>query len=254
VTLEQVPPVLMYHSVTPDRGDGSPWAVHVERFDQQMAWLRRRGFRGASMRELLGSWPGAPGPRLVGLTFDDGYADFAEWALPVLRRHGFSATAFVVAGQLGGENIWAGEARKALLTADQVRMVAEAGFEVGSHGWRHTSLPSASDADLAEEVECSRGVLQEASGQEVTGFCYPFGHHDARVLSSARAAGYDYVCAVGYSQFTGRFALPRIYVGNGDSPARLWAKAMRYWLRWEYDGPAAGALAAVSARRAGLAP
>jgi peptidoglycan/xylan/chitin deacetylase (PgdA/CDA1 family) len=254
VTPEKVPPVLMYHSVTPDRGDRSPWAVHVARFDQQMGWLRRRGFRGASMRELLGSPPDGPGPRLVGLTFDDGYADFASCALPVLQRHGFSATAFVVAGRLGGENSWAGEAGKALLTADQVRLMAEAGVEIGSHGWRHQSLPSVTDADLAEEVVRSRGALQQASGQEVPGFCYPFGHHDGRVLASARAAGYDYVCAVGYSQFTGRFALPRIYVGNGDSPARLWAKAMRYWLRWEYRGPAAGALAAVSARRAGLAP
>ena len=244
----------MYHSVTADRDDTSPWAVHVRRFEQQIQWLHLRGFRGASMRELLGRGHAEPGPRLVGLTFDDGYADFAEYALPVLQRHGFTATAFVVAGCLGEENVWAEPPHKPLLSTDQVRLVAEAGVEIGSHGLRHVSLVPLTDAELAEEVVSSRRILQEISGQQVPGFCYPHGHHDARVVRCAQAAGYDYVCAVGYSPFTGTLALPRIYVGNGDTPARLWAKALQYWLRWGYRGPGQRALARASARRAGLAP
>lgn len=247
-------PILMYHSVTPNRRDRSPWAVHIERFEQQMRWLHERGFRGTSIRELLEPQPDEARSRLVGLTFDDGYADFAEYSLPVLQRYGFTATAFIVAGRLGTEDIWADEPPKPLLTAGQVRLVADEGFEVGSHGLRHVSLLSANDSELTEEIVNSRRILQQISGQSVSGFCYPYGHHDRRIVSCVQAAGYEYTCACGYSEFTGRFALPRIYIGNADSPARLWAKAIQYWLRWEYRGPGSRILAVRSARRAGLTP
>jgi peptidoglycan/xylan/chitin deacetylase (PgdA/CDA1 family) len=251
---DTMPPILMYHSVTPDRHDRSPWTVHIERFDQQMRWLHQRGFRGTSIRDLLKPQPDEARSRLVGLAFDDGYANFAEYSLPILQRYGFTATAFIVAGRFGAENIWANEPPKALLTAEQVRLVADAGFEVGSHSMRHFSLSSAPDGELTEEIVKSRHILQQISGQDVSGFCYPFGQHDARVVRYVQTAGYEYACACGYSEFTGRFALPRIYVGNDDSSARLWGKAIQYWLRWEYRGPGARILAAISARRAGLTP
>lgn len=251
-----IPPVLMYHSVADDPLDRSPWAVHVDRFEQQMRWLSRRGLKGASMREALGARSDSSGKRLIGLTFDDGYRDFLECALPILERYDFTATAFVVAGSLGGKSVWsAQDSWKALLTEEEVRSVAAAGIEVGSHGLHHVSLPSDTEGDLISEVTESRRILQAVSGQEVRGFCYPFGDHDARVLDRTQAAGYDYACAdyacaTRYPQFTGRFALPRIYVGNRDSPPRLWAKATRYWLRWEYGGPGARAIAKAAAVRA----
>jgi peptidoglycan/xylan/chitin deacetylase (PgdA/CDA1 family) len=243
-----IPPVLMYHSVTNDRRDRSPWTVDLRRFEQQMRWLSRRGLQGVSMQEALRGRPGSSGKRLIGLTFDDGYRDFLECALPVLERYDFTATAFVVAGCLGGKSEWSDrDPWKALLTAEEVRSVAVAGVEIGSHGLRHVSLPSVADGDLASEVSESRRILQVVSGQEVRGFCYPFGEHDARVLDRTQATGYDYACATGYPLFTGHFALPRIYVGNSDSPARLWAKATRHWLRWQYSGPGSRAIADASA-------
>jgi hypothetical protein len=74
----------------------------------------------------------------VGLTFDDGYADFATTAVPILRRYGFTATVYVLADRLGGVNEWdQGAPRERLMTAVQVRAVASAGMEVGFHGLRH---------------------------------------------------------------------------------------------------------------------
>jgi peptidoglycan/xylan/chitin deacetylase (PgdA/CDA1 family) len=224
----------------------------VDRFEQQMRWLSQRGLKGVSMQEVLAAAHDSSRKRLVGLTFDDGYRDFLECALPILERHNFTATAFVVAGRLGGQSVWAARnPSKALLTAEEVRSAAAAGVEIGSHGLRHVSLPATADGDLANEISESRRILQAVSGQEVRGFCYPFGEHDSRVLNQARAADYDYVCATRCSRFAGRFALPRIYIGNSDSPALLWAKATRYWLRWEYQGPGAHTIATLSAIRAG---
>ncbi len=139
-----MPMVLMYHSVQPYTEDPYLVTVGPPRFEQQMRWLRRRGLRGVSIAELLAARAAGAGKGLVGLTFDDGYADFAEYALPVLRRYGFTATVFVIAGRMGGDNVWdpAGP-RKPLLDADQVRALAEAGVEIGSHGLMHVSLPAA---------------------------------------------------------------------------------------------------------------
>jgi hypothetical protein len=77
------------------------------------------------------------------------------------------------------------------------------------------------------------------SGQDVGGFCYPYGDMDGRVVDRIRAAGYAYGCAIWRSDLTGRHALPRTFIGDSDTGPRLWAKGARHWLRWEYHGPGA---------------
>jgi len=220
-----MPLVLMYHSVSPYDQDPYEVTMTPRTFEKQMRWLHRRGLRGVSMGELLGAAAEGQARRLVGLTFDDGYQDFVRYAIPVLRRYGFTATAFVLAGRLGGENVWSRPGpRKALLTAGQVREVAQAGIEIGSHGLNHVSLPQVDDIRLNAETARSRAILQELVGQRTHGFCYPYGHLDARVVEAVRAAGYDYACAVRPSPAIGRHAIPRTYVHDRDSSWRLDAK------------------------------
>ncbi len=227
-----MPMVLMYHSVQPYAEDPYLVTVGPSRFEQQMRWLSRRGLRGVSIAGLLAARAAGAGQRLVGLTFDDGYADFTEYALPVLRRYGFTATVFVIAGRLGGDNVWdAAGPRKPLLDADQVAALAGAGVEIGSHGLTHVSLPAAHGA-LADETGGSRRILRDITGQAAGGFCYPYGHLDAEVVAAVRDAGYDYGCAIWPSEHTGRHALPRTYIGDADTTPRLWAKTMRHWLTW----------------------
>jgi len=164
---------------------------------------------------------------LVALTFDDGYADFLEYAVPVLQKYGFNGTVFVLPGLLGGHNEWDPERqRKRLMTADEVRQVADAGVEVGSHGLRHVSLPKADEATLHAEIAESRSRLQELVGSrtQVRGFCYPYGHTDSQAAAAVRAAGYDYACAIAPSKLLGPFAVPRTPVHDGDTSWRLYAK------------------------------
>jgi peptidoglycan/xylan/chitin deacetylase (PgdA/CDA1 family) len=235
-----LPAVLMYHSVAPYDQDPYLVTVRPARFEQQLRWLDRRGLRGTSMRELLAARREGADRRLVGLTFDDGYADFAEHVLPALARFGFTATVFVIADLLGGCNSWDEEGpRKALMTADQIRQVAASDMEIGSHGRRHVSLTSIDDSAgsdvldvLTAEVAGSRTILQEVSGQEVSGFCYPYGHLDALAVNAVRSAGYRYGCAIWRSQLTGLHALPRTYIGDRDGSLRLLAKWYRHQLRY----------------------
>lgn len=223
--LASIPMVLMYHSVSPYDEDPYEVCMTPQRFEQQMHWLRRRGLCGVSMRELLDGLAVRRARGLVGLTFDDGYQDFVTYALPVLERYGFTATAFVLAGRLGGENAWSRPGpKKELLTANQVRQMADAGIEIGSHGLKHVSLPEVDDTELHAETARSRAILQPLTGQQIEGFCYPYGHLDSRVVAAVEAAGYDYACAVGPSNVIGRHAVPRTFVHDRDSSWRLDAK------------------------------
>jgi peptidoglycan/xylan/chitin deacetylase (PgdA/CDA1 family) len=226
--LATMPLVLMYHSVSPYDEDPYEVTMTPERFERHMRWLRGRKLRGVSMAELLSARAEGRGRGLVGLTFDDGYEDFVTYAMPILQRYGFTATAFVLAGRLGGDDAWNSPCpAKALLTADQVRHAARSGMEIGSHGLDHVSLLEADDTRLSAETVRSRAILQELIGQQIRGFCYPYGHVDARVLKAVQAAGYDYACACGPSAAVGRHAIPRTYVHDRDSSWRLDAKRIR---------------------------
>lgn len=230
-----MPLVLMYHSVTKYDSDPLLVTVSPDRFANQMRWLAARGLRGVSIRDLLAALRSGAGRRLVGLTFDDGYTDFASEVVPVLLDHGFTATVYPVTGELGGFNAWdadAGYPRKPLMDADDVRRMAGLGMEVGSHSVAHRSLTSLADEELAHELVASKAALEEIVGGEVTGFCYPYGHAGAREVAAVRDAGYQYACAIWKSELSGLHALPRTYVGDRDGSLRLHAKRLRHRMRW----------------------
>ncbi|WP_246267896.1 polysaccharide deacetylase family protein [Nonomuraea typhae] len=222
--------VLMYHSI--DHFEEDPYLITVkpQRFAAQMRWLSRRGLRGVSMRDLLDAQRSGTAGRLVGLTFDDGYADFVTHALPVLLRHGFTGTVFAVTGRLGGDNAWDPLGpRKPLMTAEQLREVAAHGMEIGSHTLTHASLAGAPAADVRHQVEASRIELEGILGRPVTGLAYPYGHADDEAVEAVRAAGYGYACGI-RPHAAGPHNLPRTHVGERDNPLRLHAKrALHRW-------------------------
>lgn len=228
----RAPWVLMYHSVSDCTDDPYQVTVSPDRLDRQLRWLRERGLTGVGVGQLLRARATGRSAGLVGLTFDDGYADFLTGALPLLRRHGCTATVFVLPGRLGGDNAWdASGPRKPLLDADGVRAVAAAGMEVGSHGLVHTDLTAADDATLERETAHSRALLAELTGVAPDGFCYPYGTLDARAVEAVRGAGYAYACAIDPGPLTGVHALPRVHVGSRDSSTRLYLKKVLHPLR-----------------------
>jgi peptidoglycan/xylan/chitin deacetylase (PgdA/CDA1 family) len=232
--LTSTPPfVLMYHSVA--RCDADPYRITVSphRFAAHMRWLRRSGLTGVSMRELIQACERNADRGLVGLTFDDGYADFVAEAMPVLARHRFTATVFVVAGKLGGHNDWERDgAMRSLMTADQVRQVADRGMEIGSHSMTHAHFQDADPWVLKMEIQQSRDLLESMLGQTVRGFGYPYGELPESALRATRDAGYDYAVATWHTARPDRHALPRTYVGERDGVGRLVAKQLRHHLTW----------------------
>jgi peptidoglycan/xylan/chitin deacetylase (PgdA/CDA1 family) len=193
------PPILMYHAVARAEQDPNRLCVSPQLFDAQMGYLSRRGLRGVSVGELLESVGLGRSEGLVGLTFDDGYRDFLDTAVPIMERYGFSATVFVVGGRPGGENDWehAHEPRPPmrLLGPDGIREAAERGMEVGAHSMTHPRLSGLEPDRLEREVGGSRRALGEVLGGEIRGFCYPYGDLDLPAIRAVQRAGYDYACA-----------------------------------------------------------
>jgi peptidoglycan/xylan/chitin deacetylase (PgdA/CDA1 family) len=212
-------PVLMYHSVSEHPPAATRrLSVHPEEFEAQLRLLRRSGFTtvpfGAYAAAVTG---GTPLPeRTVVLTFDDGYADFAEHALPALEAHGFTATVFVTTGWLddAGE-LAAGRPLDRMLSWKQVRELDRAGIEIGAHSHSHAQLDQLPGAALAAELRTSRELLEEHTGGPVTTLAYPFGYSSARVREAVAASGYRHAAAVANrlpSAEPDPMALPRLTV------------------------------------------
>jgi len=164
---------------------------------------------------------------LVGLTFDDGYTDFLEHAVPVLHSHDMTATVFVVAGRLGGRSDW-DEPSYQLMDPDQIRAVVAAGFEVGSHTVDHVKLAGVSGSTLESEVTEARRIIEELIMQPVMSFAYPYGSFDGAAAEAVRAAGYRQACVTRDYSVWDRYTLPRFFVGQQDTSARLLAKLVRH--------------------------
>ena len=227
--LGQVPMILMYHGVADVAEDPNQLCVTPSRFAAQMAALQRLGLRGVAIGTLVDAMRAGRQRGLVGITFDDGYVNVLEAALPELKCRGFTASVFIISGRLGGTNDWDGGPSWPLLSASQVGELAAAGMEIGSHSTTHLRLAGLPASQLEAEVGGSRSSLGELVGAPVRGFAYPYGSMDAAARRAVRDAGYDYACAVQTPMAAlGIMALPRIYVGQQDGAARMTAKRFLY--------------------------
>lgn len=210
------PTVLMYHAIARVAEDPSRICVSPGRFGEQMRHLKRRGLRGVSMRTLLRARAAGDAENLVALTFDDGYENFLQDALPVLEKYGFGATLFVLGGMLGEENTWDERPRMGLLGAEQVREVSRRGVEIGSHGMDHVALAGLPPEQLEREVYESKRVLEGLLEEEVEGFCYPYGSVDRAAVRATPRAGYSYACACWTRVENSVYDLPRVPMWEMD--------------------------------------
>ena len=189
-------PILTYHQIDTPPPRGTPLRgliVSPASFARQMFVLKCLGYRGLSMRQLEPYLKGEQQGRVVGITFDDGYRNNLQYALPLLKKHGFSATCYAVSGMLGASNSWDrenGVAHKPLMTIEECRDWLHAGMEIGSHTRSHADLTQL-EADAARtEIADSRLELENSLGCEVRHFCYPYGRMNPQHCEMAKQAGY----------------------------------------------------------------
>src|SRR5699024_5789182 len=190
-------PILMYHQIGQPSPKGTPFrglTVHPDDFRRQMTWLSRLGYRGLSMRDLLPYIRGEKQGKVVGITFDDGYRNVHDNALPILDRLGFTSTNYFVSQRLGGGNDWdyeIGIPHSDLMSVTEMRAWHDAGQEVGSHTLDHVHLPDLTPEEANRQVHESRDQLEQWLGAPVEAFCYPYGDESPAIRKMVEAAGYS---------------------------------------------------------------
>lgn len=227
-------PVLMYHAFG-ERDEGDRYVIPRRALSRQLRLLRLLGYRGVEFAEVARCLREGrlPPRRAVAITIDDGYLDNLEVAAPVLRRHGFPATVFLVSGKLGGVNDWTADgalANRPLLTTEQARELREGGIGLGAHTRTHPVLPEEADEEVREQVGGSRRDLEQRLGGEITTFAYPFGLFDPRAVDAVEEAGFGGACTVEprlVSLLDDPLQVPRIEVRAGESLPRF---LLNVWL------------------------
>lgn len=240
--------ILTYHSVDPS---GSPVSVDPATFLRQLDWLAEGPVRVTDVETLLGLSDDADA---VALTFDDGFANFANVAWPLLNERSLPATLFVVAGRVGTDNRWNGQAeegipRRELLDWDELSRLAAEGVTLASHGMTHRPLGGGDPDRIRRELADSRALIRERTGVDPRGFAYPYGDADDFCRQVA-AAHFDWACTTELAPLDRSdrtYALPRLdtyyFRGRGSLErwgtrpflwrlrVRRWARRVRRWAR-----------------------
>jgi peptidoglycan/xylan/chitin deacetylase (PgdA/CDA1 family) len=193
--------VLMYHKVNDLPSNRMSMPVSV--FDEQMAQLRELGYAVVGLDDVIGHYherrPLPPGAVLI--TFDDGYRDNLDNAVPVLRKYGYSAVQFVPLGYVGDalplpheESLAARGIVNRTVDWNELAELERQGIRIESHGISHRPLADLEVDEAAREIVISKLRLEERLGRPVRAFSYVKGseaHYKPVHLSLVRQAGYD---------------------------------------------------------------
>jgi len=226
--------VLCYHAVSAD------WpaeiAVTPDQLEDQLRLLLRRGYRGATFTEAATA---PANGKLLAVTFDDAFRSVLKHAFPIMSRLALPGTVFVPTSFAGSETAMAwpgidGWARGPYaselvpMSWAELRLLADAGWEIGSHTRSHPRLPQLGDRRLTEELEGSKRDCETRLGRVCRSLAYPYGDVDARVAKAADAAGYVAAGPMlrGAAVLRGsgvpvRVGWPRVGVYLNDTPSRF---------------------------------
>jgi len=218
-------PILLYHriGISPTNNQ---YYLAPEKFEQQMKLLHDWEYTIIPLELLVTAIKEGADlpPRPVVITFDDGDISVYTTAFPIMQKYGLTGVVYIVGNYMGTDGY---------MSADQIKVLVAAGWEVGSHSRSHRDLTKLEpDVQRVEIVE-AREVLQEATGSPVLTFAYPFGLMNSAVGDYAHFAGYIAAMGLGFTSDQGKsnlFWLQRRDVG-GDTDIKLFASN----LPWQGD-------------------
>ncbi|MDR6553407.1 polysaccharide deacetylase family protein [Paenibacillus qinlingensis] len=206
-------PVLNYHSVTID--PGNVVVISPAKLEAQMKYLHDHGYTPISLSmftDLFENKSGITAPnKPVLLTFDDGYIDNVEEAMPILAKYHFPATLFMSPGMVEDPSY---------LNWEQVKQLQEAGWDIQPHGMTHPHLPRLSAEQQAYEIKEARRLIEEKLGTQADVFCYPYGEYNQSTLKLLKEHGFRYAFTIDQGFTTNQqspYLLKRLFVNGEES-------------------------------------
>jgi len=219
-------PILVYHSVCADPPDWiAPYTVTPAAFAAHLDAIRASGRQPLTVSHYADGLRGTASlpPAAVLITVDDGFADFADTALPALAERKMPCTLYVTTGALAD---WRRESTlppARMLHSTDLPGLEAAGVEIGAHSHTHRHMDVLPAAEVRRELLVSGTLLAEALGHAIRSFAYPHGYWRRKILPQVQEAGFDSACTVGNSLSHSAdriLALPRLEVtAHTDAPA-----------------------------------
>lgn len=220
-------PVLNYHAIddTDAHLSSANVSVSLQAFTEQVQWLHKEGYTSVTKDELRAVVLNGKKihDKKVLFTFDDGYYSLYKYGMPILSKHGFTATLFLSTSFIGstydqGDFQFVQHDRQ--LTWDEIKELSRNGWSLQSHGYKHTRLNNLSKGDLVKEVTLSKSIIEQNLGTVVDEFAFPYGIYTNQVLMQLKAAGYQFAYSVHSGKLmphARRYRLPRIEINNSDT-------------------------------------
>jgi peptidoglycan/xylan/chitin deacetylase (PgdA/CDA1 family) len=184
----QIVPILVYHNLGPQ--SKGRLTIGVATFEEQMRYLKKQGYRVISLSEFLefASLRRQLPRKSVVLTFDDGWKPFREFAYPILKELGFTATLFIYSDFVGA---------RSALSWDEIRQFGQEGFQIEAHSKTHSDLrrrQGESEAEHAQRMQAELAqplaLFQRHLGRTSHILAFPYGAQDDDVLKRLKDHGY----------------------------------------------------------------
>ncbi len=194
--------ILMYHMISEtDHLRERKYALPPGKFRKQMRYLKDKGYVLLSLDTycdyIKGKLEDFPDKALA-ITFDDGYMDNYENALPILGEYGFPASIFIVSGLIGKENTWTRKENypsRRLMRWRELEEMKRHGILIGSHTVNHFRLSELQPPVAVREIADSKKALEDGLGYPVNHFAYPYGDLNESVIDMVKEAGYETACS-----------------------------------------------------------
>lgn len=219
--------IIYYHDIVSTGNGYSYQRVEIDKFEQQMKYLKDEGYTSLLFEDLENPLP----DKAVLVTFDDGFRSVYLNAVPIMQKYGIKGNVFLPTKYIE-------ENHEHFMTWDMLNeLCTDGNFSVAAHTHHHVDIRSLSKEDMRNEILEGNRLIQQNLKISTKSFCMPYGKYDSRsikLLKDSCPYAYIYACYYGHiseKHLTDRL-LPRIGISNDDT-MDIFKKKLNGSLNWK---------------------
>lgn len=181
-------PILVYHKISP-RFEAGLTTISPKSFKKQMQFLKQKGYVGCSLKDYHQD----PQKNKFVITFDDAYENIYQYALPILKELGFTASIFVIVNFIGKYNTWDANLfgiKFKHANQSQIQEMINSNWEICSHSLSHKALISLTNKQIINEIKKSKIELETLFDVKINSFGFPFGYYNKKIIKTLKEYGY----------------------------------------------------------------